>query len=78
MIDLCNLQVDIMVQKNGKLDVYINNEGDSGCHYTNMTADDIGKLVADEIDVRYDGLIKSGVLEPDQIPDVKPIFSPSS
>ena len=29
MSTLCNLQVDVQVQDNGKLDVYINNEVDS-------------------------------------------------
>lgn len=49
MSTLCNLQVDVQVQDNGKLDVYINNEGDSGCHYTNITPEDVGRLVVELI-----------------------------
>lgn len=52
MKQLCNLQVDVQMQENGKFDVYINNEGDSGCHYTDVTADQIGELVAEEIEIR--------------------------
>ncbi len=51
---LCNLEVDVQVQDNGKLDVYINNEGDSGCHYTNITPEDVGRLVAEEIEMRME------------------------
>ncbi len=51
-IVLCNLQVDVQMQEDGKFDVYINNEGDSGCHYENVTADKIGELVAEEIEMR--------------------------
>ena len=49
---LCNLQIDVLVMDNGNFDVYINNEGDSGCHYKNITANKIGKLVAEEIEMR--------------------------
>lgn len=49
---LCNLQVDVQLQDNGKFDVYINNEGDSGSHYENVTADKIGELVAEEVEIR--------------------------
>ena len=52
MIQLCNLQVDVQMQDDGKFDVYINNEGDSGCHYENVTADNVGELVAEEIEIR--------------------------
>lgn len=49
MKELCNLQIDVQMQKNGRYDVYINNEGDSGCHYTDITAKKIGELVTEEI-----------------------------
>ena len=52
MIDLCNLEVDVKMQDDGKFDIYINNEGDSGCHYTDVTADKVGELVAEEIEIR--------------------------
>lgn len=52
MKQLCNLEVDVQMQDNGKFDVYISNEGDSGCHYTDVTADKIGELVAEEIEIR--------------------------
>jgi len=52
MKQLCNLEVDVQMQDNGKFDVYINNEGDSGCHYTDVTADEIGRLVAEEVEMR--------------------------
>lgn len=52
MKNLCNLQVDVMVMDNGNFDIYINNEGDSGCHYTNVTADKIGQIVAEEVEIR--------------------------
>ena len=52
MKQLCNLEVDVQMQDDGKFDVYINNEGDSGYHYTNVSADDIGRLVAEEVEIR--------------------------
>ena len=52
MKTLCNLQVDVQMQDNGLLDVYINNEGDSGCHYTDVDSAKVGRLVEEEIDVR--------------------------
>ena len=55
MIQLCNLEVDVQMQDNGMFDVYINNEGDSGCHYTDVTADKIGELVAEEVEMRAEG-----------------------
>lgn len=56
MKTLCNLQVDVQIQDNGKFDVYINNEGDSGCHYEDVTADKIGELVAEEIEIRAEAV----------------------
>lgn len=54
MIQLCNLQVDVQIQDNGKFDVYIGSEESSGCHYTDVTAEQIGRLVAEEIEVRVE------------------------
>ena len=56
MKTLCNLQVDVQIQDNGKFDVYINNEGDSGYHYEDVTADKIGELVAEEIEIRAEAV----------------------
>ncbi len=55
-MQLCNLQVDVQMQENGKFDVYINNEGDSGYKYKDVTADEIGRLVAEEIEVRAEAV----------------------
>ena len=52
MKQLCNLQVDVQMKENGKFDVYINNEGNSGCRYDDVTADEIGELVAEEVEIR--------------------------
>ena len=51
-VQLCNLEVDVQMLPDGTFDVYINNEGDSGCHYEHVTADKIGELVAEEIEIR--------------------------
>lgn len=51
-IKLCNLQVDVTLKENGKFDAYINQEGNSGENYTDVTADEIGRIVADEIESR--------------------------
>ena len=51
---VCNLSVDVAVQPDGKFDVWISNEGCSGDHYTDVTADRVGQLVADEIEVRVE------------------------
>lgn len=51
-IPICNLRVDVELMPDGRFDVYISNEGDSGCHYSGVTADKIGELVASEIECR--------------------------
>lgn len=51
-IDLCNLDINVQLQPDGLFDVYIANAGDSGCHYTGVTADKVGQLVAEEIEIR--------------------------
>jgi len=55
MRQIANLHLDIQMQENGKFDVFINQEGDSGCHYKNLTADSIGQLVTGEIETRAGG-----------------------
>ena len=42
--------VDVELQPNGKFDVYVAHEGSSGEHYTDVTADKIGKIVADDVE----------------------------
>ena len=42
--------VDVELQPNGKYDVYIAHEGSSGEHHTDVTADEVGRMVADEIE----------------------------
>ena len=54
MRDLCNLQVDVKLQDNGLFDVYINNEGNSGYHYKDVTSEKIGELVTEEVEMRAD------------------------
>lgn len=50
MINLGTFSVDVQMQGNGKFDVYIAHEGSSGEHYTDVTADKIGELVAGDIE----------------------------
>ncbi len=54
-VSLCNLEVDVQMLPDGTFDVYINNEGDSGCHYEHVTADKIGELVTEEVEIRAEG-----------------------
>ena len=49
-VDLGTFTVDVQIQDNGKFDVYIAHEGSSGEHYTDITADRIGELVAGDIE----------------------------
>ncbi len=50
-IPLVTLTVDVEIQENGKFDVYISHEGGSGEHYKNVSADEIGNLVAEDVEV---------------------------
>jgi len=50
MTDLGTFTVDVQMQDDGKFNVYIAYEGYSGEHYTDVTADKIGELVADDIE----------------------------
>lgn len=54
-INLGIFTVDVQLQKNGKFDVYIAHEGNSGEHYEDVTADKIGELVADDIECIAEG-----------------------
>lgn len=49
-INLGTFTVDVEMMPNGNYDVYLAHEGSSGEHYTDVTADRIGELVADDID----------------------------
>ncbi len=49
-IDLGTFSVDVKLQDNGKFDVYIAHEGSSGTHYTDVSADEIGEYVAEDIE----------------------------
>lgn len=42
--------VDVKLQDNGLYDVYIAHEGNSGEHYTDVTSDRIGELLADDVE----------------------------
>lgn len=48
--DLGTFSVDVKLQDDGKYDVYIAHEGSSGSHYTDVTADRIGDLIAEEVE----------------------------
>lgn len=50
MKNLGTFSVDVEMQENGKFDVWIAHEGSSGSHYTDVDADRIGQLLADEVD----------------------------
>ena len=54
-IDLGTFTVDVQIQENGKFDIYIAHEGSSGEHYTDVTADKIGEIVADDIECIAEG-----------------------
>lgn len=49
-IDLGTFDVDVQLQPDGKFDVYISHAGNSGEHYSNVTADKIGEYVAGAIE----------------------------
>ncbi len=49
-VNLGTFTVDVEMQENGKFDVYLAHEGSSGAHYTDVTADRIGELVAGDIE----------------------------
>ena len=49
-IDLGTFDVSVELQPNGKFDLYLAHAGSSGEHYTDVTADQIGELVAGDIE----------------------------
>lgn len=48
--NLGTFTIEVDLQSNGKFDVYVAHEGSSGEHYTDVTADRIGEIVADEVE----------------------------
>ena len=54
-IDLGSFSVDVQLQENGKFDIYIAHEGSSGEHYTDVSADKIGELMAEDIECLAEG-----------------------
>lgn len=50
MINLRTFTIDVQLQENGKFDVWISHDGNSGSHYQDVNANWIGSLVADDID----------------------------
>lgn len=51
---LSAISVDAEMMENGKFDVWISTEGSSGAHYTGVTSDEIGRHVADLVEVLAD------------------------
>ena len=51
----CNSFLVVSLQQNGKFDVYIAHEGSGGEHYTDVSADRIGSLVAEDIECLAEG-----------------------
>ena len=58
-IKICNLQVDVELNDDGNFELWISNEGNSGCHYT-LERKDIGRFVTDEIDMYIDEALTEG------------------
>ena len=50
MTHLGTFEVDVDIQDNGLLDIYISHSGSSGSHYTDVTPDEVGEHLADNID----------------------------
>ena len=50
MKNLGSFTVDVQMQDNGKFDIWVAHEGSSGAHYTDVTADEIGRITADEVE----------------------------
>lgn len=49
-VDLGTFSVDVILQPNGKYDIWIAHEGSSGSHYKDISADKIGEYLAGEIE----------------------------
>lgn len=54
--NLGSFTVDVTLQPDGRHDIWISREGSSGAHYKDVTLDQIGSLLADEIDCVREGL----------------------
>lgn len=48
-IKLGTFSIDVELQPDGRYDVFIGREGSSGEHYLNLTPEDVGKIIADDI-----------------------------
>lgn len=68
-VDMGTFTVDVSLQQNGKFDVYIAHEGNSGTHYTDVSADQIGSLVAEEIECLAEGYQNEFNKIPDDMED---------
>lgn len=53
-MQLGNFSVDVEIQQNGKLDVWMAHEGSSGAHYTDVSADEVGQMLAEMIECYID------------------------
>ncbi len=49
-IDLGTFEADVKFLENGSYDVWLSHEGSSGSHYTDVSADRIGELLAGDIE----------------------------
>lgn len=54
-IDLGTFTVDVQLQPDEKYDVYVAHEGSSGEHYPDITVDQVGELVAGDIECIAEG-----------------------
>ena len=54
-IDLGAFSVEVILQENGKYDVWIAHEGSSGSHYKDVTADQIGEHLVGDIEAFAEG-----------------------
>lgn len=50
MKNLGEITIDVNIQEDQKLDIWIAHEGSSGLHYTDITPDEAGRMLADEIE----------------------------
>lgn len=47
---LGTFEVDVQLQENGLYDVYLAHDGSSGEHYKNISVNEIGKLLVEDIE----------------------------
>lgn len=48
---LSAISVDVEMMEDRRFDVWISTEGSSGAHYTGITSDEIGRYIADLVEV---------------------------